>query len=34
LVPVVSVAVLAVVLVGGFLLASWKLARFEIRGGD
>ena len=27
-------AVLAVVLVGGFLLASWKLARFEIRGGD
>lgn len=34
LVPVVSVAVLAVVLVGGFLLARWKLARFEIRGGD
>ena len=34
LVPVVSVVVLAVVLVGGFLLASWKLARFEIRGGD
>jgi ABC-2 type transport system permease protein len=34
LVPVVSVAVLAVVIVGGFLLASWKLARFEIRGGD
>ena len=34
LVPVVSVAVLGVVLVGGFLLASWKLARFEIRGGD
>jgi len=34
LVPVVSVAVLAVVLVGGFVLASWKLARFEIRGGD
>jgi ABC-2 type transport system permease protein len=34
LVPVVSVAVLVVVLVGGFLLASWKLARFEIRGGD
>lgn len=30
----VSVAVLAVVLVGGFVLASWKLARFEIRGGD
>jgi ABC-2 type transport system permease protein len=26
--------VLAIVLVGGFLLASWKLARFEIRGGD
>jgi ABC-2 type transport system permease protein len=34
LVPVVSVTVLSVVLVGGFLLASWKLARFEIRGGD
>jgi ABC-2 type transport system permease protein len=34
LVPVVSVAVLVVVLVGGFLLTSWKLARFEIRGGD
>jgi ABC-2 type transport system permease protein len=34
LVPVVSVAVLAIVLIGGFLLASWKLARFEIRGGD
>ena len=34
LVPVVSVTVLAVVLIGGFLLASWKLARFEIRGGD
>ena len=34
LVPLVSVAVIAVVLVGGFLLASWKLARFEIRGGD
>jgi ABC-2 type transport system permease protein len=34
LVPAVSVAVLVVVLVGGFLLASWKLARFEIRGGD
>ena len=34
LVPVVSVAGLVVVLVGGFLLTSWKLARFEIRGGD
>jgi ABC-2 type transport system permease protein len=34
LVPLVSVAVLVIVLVGGFLLASWKLARFEIRGGD
>jgi ABC-2 type transport system permease protein len=30
----VSVAVLAVVLVGAFLLATWRLARFEIRGGD
>ncbi len=34
LVPAVSVAVLVVVLVGSFLLASWKLARFEVRGGD
>jgi ABC-2 type transport system permease protein len=34
LVPAVSVAVLAIVLVGGFLLASRQLARFEIRGGD
>ncbi len=32
--PEVSVLVLAVVLVGSFLLASWKLTRFEIRGGD
>lgn len=29
-----SVLVLVVVLVGAFLLASWKLARFEVRGGD
>ena len=34
LTPVVSVAVLLIVLVGATLLASWKLARFEIRGGD
>ena len=34
LTPAVSVLVLVVVLVGAFLLASWKLARFEIRGGD
>ncbi len=34
LVPLVSVAVLTVVIVGGLLLTSWKLARFEIRGGD
>jgi ABC-2 type transport system permease protein len=34
LTPTVSVAVLMVVLVGAALLASWKLARFEIRGGD
>jgi ABC-2 type transport system permease protein len=34
LTPTVSVAVLIVVLVGAALLASWKLARFEIRGGD
>jgi ABC-2 type transport system permease protein len=34
LTPAVSVAVLVVVLVGASLLASWKLARFEIRGGD
>jgi len=30
----VSVLVLAVVLGGAFALASWRLARFEIRGGD
>jgi hypothetical protein len=30
----VSVAVLAILLAGGFALASWRLARFEIRGGD
>ena len=29
-----SLVVLAVVIVGGFLLACWRLARFEIRGGD
>jgi ABC-2 type transport system permease protein len=34
LAPTVSVLVLVVVLVGSFLLASWRLARFEIRGGD
>jgi len=34
LAPPMSVLVLAVVLVGGLLLASWRLARFEIRGGD
>ena len=30
----ISVVVLASVIVGAFLLASWKLARFEVRGGD
>ena len=34
LAPAISLLVFAVVLVGGFLLASWRLARFEIRGGD
>jgi ABC-2 type transport system permease protein len=34
LAPGVSLLVLVVVLVGAFVLASWKLARFEIRGGD
>jgi hypothetical protein len=33
-VPFVSVVVLGTVLIGGFVLASWRLARFEIRGGD
>ncbi len=32
--PDVSILVLGVVLIGSFLLASWKLTRFEIRGGD
>lgn len=30
----VSAAVLAVVIAGGYMLASWRLARFEVRGGD
>ena len=30
----VSAAVLAVIIAGGFMLASWRLARFEVRGGD
>ena len=34
LAPAVSVAVLGTVLIGAFLLASWRLARFEVRGGD
>lgn len=34
LVPMVSVAVLVTVLIGAFLLASLRLSRFEIRGGD
>jgi len=34
LVPTVSVVVLVAVLVGASALASWRLARFEIRGGD
>jgi len=32
--PTISVLVLGTVLIGAFLLASWRLARFEIRGGD
>lgn len=34
LAPAVCVLVLGVVLVGSFVLTSWKLARFEVRGGD
>jgi ABC-2 type transport system permease protein len=34
LAPAISVLVIAVVLVGGLILASWRLTRFEIRGGD
>lgn len=29
-----SVLVLGIVLIGAFLLATWRLSRFEIRGGD
>jgi ABC-2 type transport system permease protein len=32
--PMVSVIVVVVVIVGSFVLSSWKLTRFEIRGGD
>ncbi|MDP9244391.1 MAG: ABC transporter permease [Chloroflexota bacterium] len=34
LAPAVSIGVLAIVLGGAFLLATWRLSRFEIRGGD
>ena len=34
LAPDLSVLVLVIVLVGAMLLATWRLARFEIRGGD
>ena len=34
LVPSISIIVLGTVLIGAFLLASRRLARFEIRGGD
>lgn len=34
LAPTVSVLVLGIVLVGAFVLGSWRLARFEVRGGD
>jgi ABC-2 type transport system permease protein len=34
LAPGVSAAVIATVIVGGFVIGSWRLARFEIRGGD
>jgi ABC-2 type transport system permease protein len=30
----VSAAVLAFVIAGGFMIASWRLSRFEVRGGD
>jgi ABC-2 type transport system permease protein len=30
----VSALVLVVVIVGGFVVGSWRLSRFEIRGGD
>jgi ABC-2 type transport system permease protein len=34
LTPAISVLVIAVVLVGGLVFASWRLTRFEVRGGD
>lgn len=29
-----SIVIIAIVIVGSFVLGSWRLARFEIRGGD
>lgn len=34
LAPDLSVLVLGIVLIGAFLLATWRLSGFEIRGGD
>jgi ABC-2 type transport system permease protein len=34
LAPAVSILVVVIVLAGGFALSSWRLARFEVRGGD
>jgi ABC-2 type transport system permease protein len=34
LAPVVAVAIIAVAIVGGFVVATMALRRFEIRGGD
>jgi ABC-2 type transport system permease protein len=34
LAPAVSIGVLGIVIAGAFLLATWRLSRFEIRGGE
>jgi ABC-2 type transport system permease protein len=34
LAPAVSLGILITAIVGGFLVATWALRRFQVRGGD